>query len=83
MILINTGRHTLERYQFPLVLACAVTIPVVQGLSLDKAVMDLSEKLLAPGQAYIALIRVRSLDGVLLTGLNGSKLGYIDSSVSH
>lgn len=37
----KNGRLQLERYQYPIVVAWAVTIHKVQGLSLDKAVMDL------------------------------------------
>ena len=36
----TNGRHTLERYQFPLVLAWCITNNKVQGLSLDEAVDD-------------------------------------------
>ena len=52
---------TLERYQFSIVNAWAMTIHKVQGLSMDRAVID--------SGAYVALGRVRSLNGVLLTGL--------------
>ena len=68
------GRHHFERYQFPLVLAWAVTIHKVQGLSLDRAVMDLGTGIFAHGQCYVALSRVRSLQGVMLVGLVRSSL---------
>jgi hypothetical protein len=37
----RTKRHHLERYQFPLELAWAMTIHRVQGLRMDRAVIDL------------------------------------------
>ena len=55
------------RKQFPLILAFAVTIHKCQGLSLDSAIVDLSEKVFSPGMAYVAMSRVRSLDGLYLT----------------
>ena len=66
----NTKRHHLERYQFPLELAWAMTIHRVQGLSMDRAVIDLGTDVFAPGQAYVALSRVRSLAGLLLCNFN-------------
>ncbi len=51
----NTKRHHLERYKFPLELAWAMTIHRVQGLSMDRAVIDLGTDIFAPGQAYVAL----------------------------
>lgn len=63
----KTKRHHLERYQFPLELAWAVTIHRVQGLSMDRAVINLGPDIFAHGQAYVALSRVRSLAGVLLS----------------
>ena len=54
------------RKQFPLILAYAVTIHKCQGLSLDCAIVDLSEKVFSPGMAYVAISRVRMLAGLHL-----------------
>jgi hypothetical protein len=59
-----------ERKQFPLSLCWATTIHKVQGLSMDKAVLDLGDSIWAPGQAYVALSRLRTLEGVLITKFN-------------
>jgi len=55
------------RKQFPLILAFAVTIHKCQGLSLTCAIVDLSNKVFSPGMAYVALSRVRSINGLYLT----------------
>jgi len=74
-------RHHPERYQFPLELAWVVTIHRVQGLSLDRAVIDLGESIFAHRQAYAALSRVKTLAGVLLSKLSARCLALTDPKI--
>jgi len=53
--------------QYPIKLAWAVTIHKSQGQTFDRAVVDLSQGAFATGQAYVALSRVRSYEGLSLT----------------
>ena len=52
----------VRRMQFPLILAFAVTIHKCQGLSLNCAIMDLSDQVFCAGMAYVALSRVKKLE---------------------
>jgi len=71
--------------QIPLVLAYSLTIHRSQSLSLDSAVLDLAD-CFCNHMVYVALSRVKTLDGVYLTTFNEKKitvnkklLEYIDS----
>ncbi|SIT14694.1 helix-turn-helix domain-containing protein [Belliella pelovolcani] len=57
--IIGTFEH------FPIKLAWAVTVHKSQGLTFDKAIIDVGQAF-APGQVYVALSRLRSLDGLVL-----------------
>ncbi len=56
----------VTRRQFPLGLSWALTIHKSQGLSLDAILIDLGKNIFEGGQAYVALSRARTFDGIFL-----------------
>ena len=64
----------VSREQFPLSLAYAITIHKSQGLSLDCVVTDCGPATFATGQAYVAMSRARTLEGLYLLRLSKEKL---------
>lgn len=60
--------------QIPLCLAWALTIHKIQGATLEMAEMDIGQCIFEYGQTYVALSRIKSLDGLYLSDFNPFKI---------
>jgi len=60
--------------QIPLILAWAITIHKAQGVTLDLAQIDAGRSIFECGQTYVALSRVKSLEGLYLTSFQPEQI---------
>lgn len=74
------GKTEARVTQVPLRLAWAITVHKSQGMTLDAAEIDLS-KTFEAGQGYVALSRLKSMEGLMLMGMNQVAL-LVDEQVS-
>ncbi len=65
--------HSVSAYQIPLMLCWAITVHKSQSLTMDAAVMELGDAF-CEHMIYVALSRVRSLEGVYLKTFDESKI---------
>ncbi|MDN3202692.1 helix-turn-helix domain-containing protein [Algoriphagus sediminis] len=66
---------------FPIKLAWAVTVHKSQGLTFDRAIIDVG-RAFAPGQVYVALSRLRSLEGLVLLSKIEDNVLFTDREVN-
>ena len=77
----ENGKILAKVSQVPLKLAWAITIHKSQGMTLDSAQIDLS-KTFEVGQGYVALSRIKNIEGLKLMGLNDTAL-TVDPLILH
>lgn len=70
-----------EFKHYPLKLAWAITVHKSQGLTFTKAIVDVADAF-APGQVYVALSRLRDLNGLILSSPINFRSLRGDSSIS-
>jgi ATP-dependent DNA helicase PIF1 len=70
----NAEYPTICIQQYPLCLSFANTIHKLQGATLDMAIMDLGSSIFTEGQIYVALSRIRTLEGLYLNAFRPDKI---------
>lgn len=60
--------------QIPLIYAWGITIHKAQGVTLGEAIMDIGKNIFEYGQTYVALSRVKTLEGLYLTSFDFRKI---------
>jgi len=70
----SEAKPELGVQQIPLIYAWAITIHKAQGVSLDMAQIDAGSNIFECGQTYVALSRIKSLEGLYLTAFDPHKI---------
>lgn len=70
----------IKRKQIPLCLAYAITIHKAQGMTFDKLLVNM-DRIFDYGQAYVALSRTRTLEGLILRGFNHNLIAANDEVI--
>jgi ATP-dependent DNA helicase PIF1 len=66
--------------QIPLILSWAITIHKSQGATLERCIIDIGDAVFESGQSYVALSRIKSLEGVSITSYDVRKI-YVNKRV--
>ena len=73
----------LERQQFSLKLAWAITIHKAQGLTLNDVWVDLGPSEKAAGLTYVALTRVRTISNLVIEPMSYERLGSLKKTSNY
>jgi ATP-dependent DNA helicase PIF1 len=60
--------------QIPLILSWAITIHKSQGATLERCIIDIGDRVFEAGQSYVALSRIKSLEGVSIMSYDVTKI---------
>jgi len=67
--------------QIPLILSWSLTVHKIQGSTLDEAEIDIGSTIFTSGQSYVALSRVKTLEGLYLRNFDETKIKAHDKVV--
>jgi len=68
------GKVMYKMDQYPFILAYALSIHKVQGSTLDYAIIDIGHSIFEENMSYVALSRVRNLEGLFLMNFQSYKI---------
>ena len=80
--IVKINNEFIERMQFPVQLAWAITIHKAQGLTLEKAVINFGSKEFQLGLTYVAMSRVKKLESIMFDNyFNYDRLQKINNNI--